>query len=180
MIGLKITALLLQFITTISTFTYVPYVNLSQYQGLWYQVYGSVSDYTFEGINSRCVQAEYKINDCGNISVVNSELRNNKYQNINGVAFYEEGNYGGDLSLIFNDLPTDNVGSYWIVELGPLVENMYDYSIVSDNNQFTLFVLSRDVDKFFKIYDNDVLISLENMGFTKEYNKPIITNQTNC
>ena len=67
---------------------------------------------------------------------------------------------------------------YWIVELGPIYEDKYDYAIVSDNLKFTLFVLARDVDRFFKQYDSQVLDSIDNMGFNRTYNSPTRTNQS--
>ena len=32
----------------------------------------------------------------------------------------------------------------------------------------------------YKYYDDDVLNSLDEFGFTKKYNKPLIMNQTDC
>ena len=72
----------------------------------------------------------------------------------------------------------DQAAPYWIIELGPLVDDQYDYAIVSDNIKLGLFVLARDVDRFFKLYDDDVLNSLETMGFNDVRNKPIKTNQS--
>ena len=69
---------------------------------------------------------------------------------------------------------------YWVLELGPVVDNYYDYSIVSDNNALSLFVLTRNVDRFYELYNDDVLISLDEFGFNKLYNSPIEMNQTNC
>ena len=67
-----------------------------------------------------------------------------------------------------------------MLELGPIVDGYYDYSIVSDNLKLSLFVLTRDVDRFYKKYDTDVNISLENMGFTRNINKPDTMKQTDC
>ena len=69
---------------------------------------------------------------------------------------------------------------YWILELGPVVSGNYQYSIVSDNLALSLFVLARDVDEFYKLYDTTVLESLKEFGFTKPWNSPKTMNQTNC
>ena len=69
---------------------------------------------------------------------------------------------------------------YWVLELGPVVDDYYDYSIVSDNKGLSLYVLARDVDRFYKLYNDDVLNSLEEFGFTKFYNSPLVMNQTDC
>ena len=69
---------------------------------------------------------------------------------------------------------------YWVINLGPIVNDEYDYAIVSDDKQISLFVLARDVERFFKLYDDDVLDIVEDMGFTRKYNKPLLVNQTYC
>lgn len=162
-------------------YTYVPEVDLSQYDGLWYQVYGDLIDETFEGVDCKCVTAMYEQLDGGNISVMNREIsRDGTVQEIYGTAFYLDENTGGELSVVFDDVPSVPVGSYWIIELGPVVDDQYDYAIVSDNKQAGLFVLTRDVETFFEEYDDDVQDTLELMGFTKLYNKPILTNQDEC
>ena len=67
-----------------------------------------------------------------------------------------------------------------MIELGPIVEDNYDYAIVSDNLKISLFVLVRVVDRFFDLYEDEVLDSVENMGFTRKFNMPIMVNQTSC
>jgi lipocalin len=44
--------------------------------------------------------------------------------------------------------------------------NLYDYSIVSDNLSYYLFVLARDVATFNKKYKADVDKQLQALGFT--------------
>jgi hypothetical protein len=69
---------------------------------------------------------------------------------------------------------------YWVLELGPIINGLYDYSIVSDNMGLSLFVLTRDVDRFYELYDNIVLKSLNEFGFNKAFNTPLVMNQTDC
>ena len=73
-----------------------------------------------------------------------------------------------------DDLPE---APYWVIELGPIYDGMYDYSIVSDNVQLSLFVLTRNVSRFYKEYDETVLVSLDDFGFNKFYNEPIEIEQ---
>ena len=72
----------------------------------------------------------------------------------------------------------------WVVKLGPASfgeQNLYQYSIVTDNQQFQLYVLARDVDTFKSQYDEEVKSWLADHGFTKIYNKPIpILQNKNC
>ncbi len=69
----------------------------------------------------------------------------------------------------FNFLSTD-----WVVKLGPPSfggNGLYQYSVITDNLQATLFVLARDVDTFW----------LAENGFTQFWNKPVPTVQNkNC
>ena len=55
--------------------------------------------------------------------------------------------------------------------------NLYQYSVVTDNLQATLFVLARDVNTFKSQYDEEVTSWLAENGFTHFYNKPIATVQ---
>ena len=102
----------------------------------------------------------------------------NEIESITGKAYYDEGNSGGELTVDLKGTPSP--APYWVVELGPVVDDLYDYAIVSDNNQISLFVLARDVNIFLKLYDQEVLDSINDMGFTKFYNKPKLVNQTDC
>ena len=68
----------------------------------------------------------------------------------------------------------------WVVKLGPASfgeEGLYQYSVITDNLQATLFVLARDVDTFKSQYDEEVTTWLAENGFTHFYNKPIPTVQ---
>ena len=159
-------------------YTYVKELDLEKYQGAWYEVYDDIFDETFQKGGS-CVTAYYKLNRQGTIDVLNREVnRENKIINITGKAYYDEGNSGGELTVDLNGAPYP--APYWVVELGPIVDDLYEYSIVSDNKQISLFVLARNVDKFLKVYNQKVLDSINNMGFTKFFNKPKRVNQTDC
>ena len=148
-------------------------LDLNKYVGNWYEVYGNNFDKTFQG-NGKCVRAFYKFND-NNVSVLNTQLdMNDNSDSITGFAYYKEGDTGGYLTVQLKDLPE---APYWVIELGPIYDNMYDYSIVSDNAKLSLFVLTRNVSRFYKEYDESVLVSLDDFGFNKLYNKPIEIDQ---
>ena len=71
--------------------------------------------------------------------------------------------------------------AYWILDVGPINSaGQYDYAVVSDSNQSTLYVLVRDPVTFEAEYERDVLQTLEDQGFTGLLNRPIKTNQENC
>tara|TARA_B100001989_G_C24354427_1_gene371307 strand:+ start:156 stop:683 length:528 start_codon:yes stop_codon:yes gene_type:complete len=170
--------ILLVLLVTISTlyskeYKAVEELDLNKYVGSWYEVYGNNFDKTFQG-NGKCIQAFYKLNNY-NVSVLNTQLdKNDNSDSITGFAYYKEGDTGGYLTVQLKDLPE---APYWIIELGPIYNDMYDYAIVSDNVKLSLFVLTRNVSRFYKEYDETVLNSLEDFGFNKLYNKPLEINQ---
>jgi apolipoprotein D and lipocalin family protein len=160
------------------SYTYVSELNLEQYDGFWYEVYEDLFDETFQK-GGRCVTAEYTLYENGTVGVLNMEiLPDGTESSITGSAYYEDDNEGGDLTVELDGTPAP--APYWVVELGPIVDGSYDYAIVSDNLQVSLFVLARDVDRFFELYQDDVLDSVQEMGFTRKYNMPVIVNQTYC
>ena len=145
--------------------------------GKWYQVYGDKFNRIFQG-NGQCSTAKYSLMDDGRVSVLNKQFdENDNLDTISGFAYYSEGDCCGYLTV---ELKGTKPAPYWVLELGPIVEDSYDYSIVSDNLALSLFVLARDVDTFYKLYDTNVLESLKGFGFTKPWNSPTIMNQTDC
>lgn len=149
-------------------------LDLNSYIGEWYEVYENNFDKTFQ--NGKCVKAFYKLND-NNVSVLNTQIKDNKLDNITGFAYYKDDNSGGYLTVKLDDLPE---APYWIIELGPIVNNLYDYAIVSDNIRLSLFVLARNVSNFFELYNDNVLDSLHDLGFSNKINSPILVDQNNC
>ena len=149
---------------------------ISQYMGKWYQVYKDNFDNLFQK-NGKCSTADYSLREDNIVEVLNKQITNNHYDSITGIAYYNEDDCCGYLTVQLKD---QSPAPYWVLELGPIVDNFYDYSIVSDNNAISLFVLARDVDRFYKLYQQQVDKSLKEFGFTKSYNKPEIMNQTNC
>tara|TARA_B100001287_G_C22675390_1_gene527387 strand:- start:1712 stop:2746 length:1035 start_codon:yes stop_codon:yes gene_type:complete len=165
------------FVSSEDVYQPVNYVDLSMYSGRWYQVYENYVDTTFQG-KGNCSVADYTIIE-DKVGVLNSQIdENGNVDQIRGYAFYEDDNSGGELSVKLAGVP--RTAPYWIIELGPVVNNQYDYSIVSDNKRITLFVLARNVEDFYKKYDNEVKESLTDFGFNKKFNKPIKMEQDGC
>lgn len=160
-----------------STIT-VASLNINQYVGNWYQVYGDhFVMSTFER-GGRCITANYKLVGANNVSVHNSQLdANGNVQEIYGYAFIADQNKPGQLTV---NLEGHANAPYWIYELGPVVDGLYDYAIVSDPTKTSLFVLTRNVKRFYDQYEDLVLHSLQTLKFTGLRNKPVKTDQTNC
>lgn len=62
----------------------------------------------------------------------------------------------------------------WVVQLGPATYKggLYQYSVVTDELLYSLFVLARNVTDFKMTYEEQVLDKLKEQGFTKFYDKP--------
>jgi apolipoprotein D and lipocalin family protein len=156
-------------------------LNSTQYLGRWYQVYADLAvDITFEN-SSFCDTADYAIYPNNTISVWNRERQYNvtgPERQIFGWATAENSAMPGELTV---HLQTTGFGApYWVYQLGPVENNEYQYSIVSDPLKFTLFVLARNVSKFMKKYNENVTAYLTEQGFTTLVNSPILTPQDGC
>jgi apolipoprotein D and lipocalin family protein len=109
--------------------------DLNQYLGTWYEI-GSVPQSFSEGCV--CTKADYSLKTNGEIRVLNT-CRNNS---VNGTLRSAEGRARtvvadeGKLEVSFFG---PFFGEYWVTELG----NNYDYSVVSNRDGSSLWILSR-------------------------------------
>jgi lipocalin len=150
----------------------VSVLDLEKYQGRWYQIYGNNFDQLFEKFSS-CITADYAIMSNGIVNVLNSQYEKSKgIEQIKGYAYYAKNSnpkmYPGELTVHLDGVPYDS--PYWIYNLGPIVDNQYQWSIVSDPLKLSLFVLARDVDTYYDKYDTDVLQRLKTLGFNNLIN----------
>jgi len=156
-------------------------LNRTQYLGRWYQVYSDLFvDATFEN-SSYCDTADYGVYPNNTISVYNRERQYNTTgpeRQIFGWATAEDETKPGELTV---HLQTTGFGApYWVYQLGPVVKDQYEYSIVSDPLKLTLFVLARNVTRFLDKYNRNVTDYLTEQGFTTLLNSPIVTPQEGC
>ena len=156
-------------------------LNRTQYLGRWYQVYSDLFvDATFEN-SSFCDTADYAVYPNDTISVWNRERQYNvtgPERQIFGWAEAEDASKPGELTV---HLQTTGFGApYWVYQLGPVHNNQYEYSIVSDPLKLTLFVLARNVTHFMDKYNTNVTQYLTEQGFTDILNSPILTAQEGC
>ena len=152
-------------------------LDLNEYTGKWLQVYGNSFDKVFQGDGS-CVTAHYSLQDDGKVKVYNEQIDSNgERDGIEGYAYYSDGDCCGYLTVKLEDLKP---APYWVLQLGPVENKQYQYAVVSDDKAISLFVLARDVDDFQQKYQEQVLLSIKEFGFTKPWNKPVPTNQTDC
>ncbi len=159
-----------------------PNITLSSYTGKWYQVATSRSTKLFgTGIYYKNVSADYGL-DLNNsvLSVYNSGLdENNKFTNISGYS-YVTGNSQTKRKLHFDKVVVD--GNYWIVKLGPEINNQYEYVVISGplsnlfGTRFSLYVLARNREIYKKKYENMVRTWCKLNNYNFYWNKYISTN----
>ena len=148
-------------------------LNVYSYTGHWFQVYGSPTNVIFQGYGT-CITADYGLLDDGNVSVLNTQLNENKeIEEINGYAYYKNVSEPGKLTVHLDGVPVDS--PYWVVKLGEIVDNQYQYSIITVPSGVSLWVLTRDLTKFYELYDDEVSDFLNNYNF-----RYITIEQTDC
>jgi lipocalin len=148
-------------------------LNINSYLGNWLQVYGAPTNTIFQGYGT-CITADYGLLDNGYISVVNSQLNKNKeFETINGYGYYKNISEPGQLTVHLDGVPVDS--PYWIVKLGEIVDNQYQYTIITTPSGISLWVLTRDIERFNQYYDEEVKEFLDMNNF--KYNT---IKQTDC
>ena len=141
-------------------------LKINNYLGHWFQIYGAPTNVIFQGYGT-CITADYGLLDNGDVSVLNSQFNeNNQLETIRGYAYYKNVSDPGKLTVHLEGVPADS--PYWVVKLGEVVNNQYQYSIITVPSGISLWVLARDVETFFKLYDIEVQDFLNSNHFHYE------------
>ena len=75
-------------------------------------------------------------------------------EQISGYAYYTNTTEQGKLTVSLAGVPVD--APYWVVKLGEIVDNQYQYSIITTPSGISLWVLTRDINIYFNKYDKEV------------------------
>ena len=154
MLSLLLLASLYFFANSKSLPAVISEINVPSYLGHWKQVYQSPTNVIFQGYGT-CITADYGLLDNGNINVINTQLdENDSIEQITGYAYYKNASEPGKLTVHLEGVPVDS--PYWIVKLGEVVDNQYQYSIITTPSGISLWVLVRDIDVFMKYYNTEV------------------------
>jgi lipocalin len=138
-------------------------LKVNSYLGHWTQVYGAPTNSIFQGYGT-CLTADYGLLDNGQISVLNTQLNKNKeIETISGYGYYKNASDPGKLTVHLEGVPVDS--PYWVVKLGETVDDQYQYSIITTPSGISLWVLTRDVDKFNELYSGEVKEFLDKNNF---------------
>ena len=141
-------------------------LDVNKYLGNWYQTYGAPTNVIFQGYG-KCLTAQYGLLENENVSVLNSQLNTkNELEQISGYAYYTNTSEPGKLTVHLDGVPVDS--PYWVVELGEVINEEYQYSIISVPSGISLWVLARDIENFYEKYDTEVKQYLDNNNFKYE------------
>lgn len=170
---LQFLSFLYTIIMTSGTPNTVTELNVDNYLGRWYQVYGSPTNVIFQGYG-KCITADYGLLPNGNVSVLNSQLNmSDQLEQITGYAYYKDTSQPGKLTVHLDGTPVNS--PYWVVKLGDVYDNQYQYSIITTPSGVSLWVLVRDIETFYQIYYDEVLDFLDENNFIY-----VPINQDNC
>lgn len=151
----------------------VSQLDIQSYLGHWTLVYQSPTNWIFQGYG-KCITADYGLLDNGNISVLNTQLNlKNETEQISGYGYCADISEPGKLTVHLDGTPED--APYWVVQLGEVKNDQYQYTIVTSPSGISLWVLVRDIASFFDLYDVEVVDFLHKYGFVY---RPV--SQTNC
>jgi lipocalin len=138
-------------------------LKIDNYIGHWFQVYGAPTNVIFQG-NGTCITADYGFMENGDVSVLNSQINSNdELEQIKGYGYYKNVSDPGKLTVHLEGVPVDS--PYWVVKLGEIAYNQYQYSIITTPSGVSLWVLVRDIEEFYQLYDKEVRDFLNVNGF---------------
>jgi len=140
-----------------------------------------------------CVVTDYGLFANNTVSVRNRQRDGSVTGTYNGILGWAGLNNrtglatsDGSLSVYLQIPPPGPQGipaPYDIILLGPATYGpygLYQYAVVSDPLEVSLFVLARDVDLYYGQFNATVMETLEKDGFLNPINKPVMTIQQGC
>jgi len=152
----------------------VPELDVGQYLGRWYQVLGAPTNEIFQGYGT-CLTADYGVFSNGSVSVLNSQLdKSGNLEQIAGYAYYKNASEPGKLTAYLQGTPFD--GPYWVVKLGEVKNNQYQYSIITVPSKISLWVITRNVQEFYNEYAQTVTNYLD----AQKYHYETIVQDETC
>tara|TARA_B110000305_G_scaffold211604_1_gene246109 strand:- start:592 stop:1101 length:510 start_codon:yes stop_codon:yes gene_type:complete len=130
----------------------VPELDVKHYLGRWYQVYGAPTNVVFQGYGE-CITADYGLMDNGQVSILNSQInRKGELETIGGYAYVKNETEPGQLTINLDGVPVES--SYWVVGLGPVENDEYQFSIVTAPSGISMWALVRDLEN----YDDEAIV----------------------
>jgi lipocalin len=168
--------LLLIFSKFISIYAFPENINnfeLSKYMGNWYQIYTDQfikSSILREG---SCITANYSLINNKSFNIYSQMNLMNRTISISGIGIINNLLEPEKMDIIFD---YGGNGENWIYSLGPIYNDLYDYVIISDSHKISLFVLTRNIERYNLLYNKTVINYIKENDFPD----PILINQNDC
>ncbi len=137
----------------------VPSLDINKYVGSWYQVYDNNYNKLFIN-NGECIRHNYyrNFNTLMHVNYLDLNDENKTIANLSAELLTDKENEGK-----FSLADSNYIGSnYYVTKLGPVVDNKYDYAVVTDSLGLSLFVLTRSLDSFYINYKLEIDTFLNN------------------
>jgi lipocalin len=133
--------------------------NITKYTGTWHQVYDNNYNKLFIN-NVSCVRHHYQSDFDTLVHISYLKQDENIFQKDSGVLKLNNDTTSGQLKISLDSQLLDN--DYFITKLGPVIDDEYQYAIVTDSFKLSLYVLARNINYFFDNYDDEVTNFLSN------------------
>ena len=166
-------------------------LQVDAYLGRWYQMYANLYFVLLE-FGGRCSTADYELAEPKKIALINQSrphLIPRFLARTTGFAVQgneAEGAFTVNQRYLFSTDPDEvtynSPGNYWIVGIGPIVDDQYQWAVVSNPRKTLSFVIARDPVNFpGSQYEEDALQLMADFGFTDLFlNAPIATHHFWC
>lgn len=121
------------------------------------------------------------MNDDGTISVRNFQTLgapNGLPVILNGEGNIPDSNKPGELVIKYEGIVTNF--DYEVLALGPEVDGLYEWSIVTNSDQQYLFVFARDYNTFKEKYDGEVLAKCKDLNYILFYSPLTVHQGSDC
>lgn len=166
----------------------VTHFHVPAYLGRWYQMLASVTVKDTMELGGNCVIADYGAipNRTDAISVANTCEPFSHTVVVGGFATANPAKKGEfDVALGRPGHPAPEPVpykgcNYVVAALGPTLNDVYEWAVVSDPLRVTLYVLARNVSRFKNEQEVAARKVIAGLGFTELWNKPHETNQERC
>ena len=140
----------------------VPYVDVNQYLGDWYQI--SHIPLWFQG-GADCSCARQRLtatNKPGVVGVLNTcTKKDGSLYSIAGTATDDDPKTNAKFTVALEGVPFK--GSYWIIGLGP----QYRYAVVTDKSGMALYILSKTPTLEPALYNEAVAVAAQQLDVSK-------------